>query len=397
MPDSDSDALNPVERATILVIDDTTDNLTLMSSLLKDFYKVKVSNNGERALKYVQGDNKVDLILLDIMMPDMDGYDVCRLLKSNKKTADIPTIFLTSLNSIDDEAKGLALGAVDYITKPITPAILLARVKTHLDLGEARRNLQEAHANLQNVLNQTLSGTTSVMTEVLCLANPVAFGRAMRLRNLIHEMVKQIGRADAWQFELSAILSQLGCVTLPTNVLQKLHRGLIQNADDQARCERYPELSAKLVARIPRLEEIAQIVETHMKPRCAPFHGDLKTRPAAILGAQMLKLAIDYDTEILNGKTARSTMDALFMDANNYDPMLVAILRSVVTTERKERQVMLNDLKVGMILAKDMVGLDGESILKGGTELTSSTLNLISYMGRTGAIEQPVAVLVVAG
>jgi putative two-component system response regulator len=126
--------LDFAEKATVLVVDDTPDNLTLMSSLLKDTYKVKVAHNGEKALKVARSEAPPDLILLDIMMPGMDGYEVCQHLKSDPATRDIPVIFLTAKSEVEDEKKGLELGAVDYITKPISPPIVMARVATQLSL-----------------------------------------------------------------------------------------------------------------------------------------------------------------------------------------------------------------------------------------------------------------------
>ena len=128
------DIHNLSKKATILVVDDTPDNLMLMHSLLKTDYKVKVANGGDKALKIVQSDTPPDLILLDIMMPDMDGYEVCKRLKANPATRDIPVIFLTAKAEIEDEKRGLEVGAVDYITKPISPPIVMARVKTQLTL-----------------------------------------------------------------------------------------------------------------------------------------------------------------------------------------------------------------------------------------------------------------------
>jgi len=125
--------LDFVTKKTILVVDDTSDNLSLMSGLLKDQYRVKLANSGEKALKAVQGDNPPDLILLDIMMPSMSGYEVCQMLKADPATRPIPIIFLTAMTSREDEQKGLELGAADYITKPISPPIVLARVKTQLE------------------------------------------------------------------------------------------------------------------------------------------------------------------------------------------------------------------------------------------------------------------------
>lgn len=132
--------MNDIERprlATILVVDDTAENLFLLNDLLKDLYKVKVTTNGSHAIRIATGDSPPDLILLDVMMPRMDGYEVCRRLKADLRTQEIPVIFLTARSDVEDERHGLELGAVDYITKPFSPVIVLARVKTHLALKAA--------------------------------------------------------------------------------------------------------------------------------------------------------------------------------------------------------------------------------------------------------------------
>ena len=139
-----------MDKATLLVVDDTPDNLTLLSGLLRDEYRVKVANSGDRALKIAQAYAPPDLILLDIMMPEMDGYEVCRRLKANHRTRDIPVVFLTAKSEVDDETMGLALGAVDYITKPISPPIVLARIKTHLAMKRVADFLRDQNTFLEN-------------------------------------------------------------------------------------------------------------------------------------------------------------------------------------------------------------------------------------------------------
>jgi putative two-component system response regulator len=134
---------------TVLAVDDTPDNLALIHSLLKDSYRVAVATEGTKALRLAASEKPPDLILLDITMPGMDGYETCRALKSDPATAEIPVIFLTSRTDADDERKGLELGAVDYITKPISPAILLARVSTHLQLKRARDRLKDENELLE--------------------------------------------------------------------------------------------------------------------------------------------------------------------------------------------------------------------------------------------------------
>ena len=118
------------EKPTILVVDDTPENLLLISDLLRKLYKVKVVNNGPRALSIAQADPQPDLILLDIMMPGMDGYEACQQLKSNPATQNIPVVFLTARTEEDE--KGLELGAVGYLTKPVKSALLMEVLKTHL-------------------------------------------------------------------------------------------------------------------------------------------------------------------------------------------------------------------------------------------------------------------------
>jgi putative two-component system response regulator len=164
--------INPldfVEKPTVLVIDDTPDNLSLVSGLLKDLYKVKVANSGERGLKIASADGAPDLILLDIMMPGMDGYEVCRRLKADPKTADIPVIFLTAKSQIEDEQMGLEIGAVDYITKPISPPIVLARVATQITLKAAADFLRDQNIFLEREV-QKRTREAQVLQDVTILA-----------------------------------------------------------------------------------------------------------------------------------------------------------------------------------------------------------------------------------
>jgi response regulator RpfG family c-di-GMP phosphodiesterase len=141
-------------RQNVLIIDDQPDNLTLIKDLLKDQYKIRVANNGKHGLEIAQSDIPPDLILLDIMMPEMDGYEVCQQLKNEACTCDIPVIFLTAKAEAKDEQFGFDIGAVDYITKPVSPPILLARVKTHLVLKAATDLLRAKNYFLNKEVQQ---------------------------------------------------------------------------------------------------------------------------------------------------------------------------------------------------------------------------------------------------
>jgi putative two-component system response regulator len=139
----------PSAKPTLLVVDDTPENLSLLQQLLKDSYRLRAANNGVRALELALAEPAPDLILLDIMMPGMDGYAVCARLKQDPRTAAIPVIFLTARSELEDEEKGFALGAVDYITKPVRPAICLARLRTHLALKASADFLRDKNVFLE--------------------------------------------------------------------------------------------------------------------------------------------------------------------------------------------------------------------------------------------------------
>jgi len=165
-------SLDFTEKSTVLVVDDTPENLSLMSALLKDHYKVKVANHGEKGLKIAMSDNPPDLILLDIMMPDIDGYEVCRRLKAHAVTREIPVIFLTAKSEAEDEKKGLELGAVDYITKPISPPIVLARVATQLSLKASADFLRDKNDFLeQEVAKRTQEVMAIQEVTILAMAS----------------------------------------------------------------------------------------------------------------------------------------------------------------------------------------------------------------------------------
>lgn len=144
------------DRKLILIVDDTPTNVSIVSGVLKDQYRTKVATNGEKALAIANGPEKPDLILLDVMMPGMDGYEVCRRLKTAPETVEIPIIFLTAKTDTGDEEKGFEVGAVDYIHKPFSPPIVLARVKTQLALQDALSEAQDARAQADQLLHALL-------------------------------------------------------------------------------------------------------------------------------------------------------------------------------------------------------------------------------------------------
>ena len=144
------------KKPTILVVDDMTTTLLLIHDLLKDTYEVKIAKSGTKALEILNAPNDIDLILLDVEMPDINGYEVCKILKNNEQTKNIPVIFVTARNSEEDEEYGLNLGAIDYITKPFNKAIVKLRIKNYLDLKIKNDMLEKLsmYDGLTNIRNR---------------------------------------------------------------------------------------------------------------------------------------------------------------------------------------------------------------------------------------------------
>ena len=164
--------MNIDDKPKILVVDDEKFYIDVLVDLLGDDYKVVVAKNGEQAIMRATADPLPDLILLDVLMPDLDGYDVCKLLKENSLTRDIPVIFLTVKSEITDELKGFELGAVDYISKPMSPPIVKARVHTHLSLNTARRLLTDQNRLLEiKVRERTEELTRTKDVAIFCMAS----------------------------------------------------------------------------------------------------------------------------------------------------------------------------------------------------------------------------------
>ena len=144
-------------------MDDAPANLQMMRSILKDDFKIRVATSGAKALDLVRAEPHPDLILLDVMMPAMDGYEFCGILKATPEAKDIPVIFLTGKTEADDETKGFQVGAVDYIHKPFSPAVVKARVHTHLVLREAREQLARQLLNINNALEMAREIQLSIL------------------------------------------------------------------------------------------------------------------------------------------------------------------------------------------------------------------------------------------
>ncbi len=225
-------------KPTILIVDDTPENIAVISSLFKGSYRTKVATEGETALRLASTDGQPDLILLDVMMPGMDGYEVCRRLKEDKKTADIPVIFLTAKSDVEGERRGLELGAVDYITKPVSPPVVTARVRTHLQLKSARDFLRDKSEFLEQEVQRRTREISAIQDATMVAMGSLAETRdnetgshirrtqhyVRELATKMKEHVRLAGYLTPDTIELlykSAPLHDIGKVGIPDSILLK--------------------------------------------------------------------------------------------------------------------------------------------------------------------------------
>lgn len=223
---------------TILIVDDTPENITVLGELLQPYYKVRVSTSGKHALISANLTPHPDIILLDVMMPEMDGYQVITHLKQNPELMEIPVIFITALDSADDETLGLSLGAADYITKPLRPAIVLARIKAQLELKHARDRLRyqnqwlEAEVNRRMRLNQQIQDVSMRALASLAETRDNETGNhILRTQSYVNILATQLAALPKYVTVLTqdsiasitkaATLHDIGKVGIPDSVLYK--------------------------------------------------------------------------------------------------------------------------------------------------------------------------------
>ncbi len=211
------------EKRTVLVVDDTPENIDLLKGILGPEYGIKVATNGRLALKLAMLSPKPDLILLDVMMPEMDGYEVCRQLKASEETRAIPVIFITAKGEVEDVAQGFALGAADYITKPVVAAITLARVRTHMKLHDERLHLEDLVRERTRQLEDLQAELIYQLGRAAEFRDNETSAHTMRMAQFTHVLAKEAGvpqkQADA--LLLAAMMHDVGKIGIPDEILLK--------------------------------------------------------------------------------------------------------------------------------------------------------------------------------
>jgi putative two-component system response regulator len=324
-------------KQCVLVVDDSPDNIELLSEVLRDDYRVRVATSGEKALKIVYSDEPPDLILLDIMMPGISGLEICRRLKANPDRRRIPIIFVTAMSSTEDEQRGLDTGAVDYITKPISPPIVKARVRTHLALYDQSRELERM------VRQRTLELLTTRQQIIRRLGRAAEFkdnetgNHVLRMSHYARliALAHGLGEESANIIFNTAPMHDIGKIGIPDAILLK--PGKLDAAEWQV-MHQHPIMGAEIIGKHDNeLLETARIIAlTHHEKWDGSGYPQQLAGEAIPLEGRIVAIADVFDAlvSVRPYKAAVSLEAALqYFDeqtGRHFDPTLIAAFKSAL-------------------------------------------------------------------
>lgn len=375
----------------ILYVDDEQNVLDAHRRGLRKQFNIDTALGGEQALAALQSQGPYAVIISDMQMPGMDGVKLLAAVR--ERAPDTVRMMLTGMTDL-----ATAIGAVNegnifrFLTKPCPPDAL----SRALSAGVEQYRLVTAEREL---LDKTLCGSIKVLGDVLSLTNPTAFGHASRAQGLVQKLCEELKCERAWEGAIAATLSQIGCVTLPPDTLDKAYHGQKLTADETQMLAAHPSVGQELVANIPRLEGVAQIIAYQAKhydgsgvPEDSVAGKDIP------LGARILKVALDYNTLKWSGLDDIDAMVKLRERSGWYDPKVTKALEAAIGFEEafEVREVGLNDLTVNMTLAEDVRTEDGMIVVGRGQEVTSPMCQRLKNFSRRRVIVEPIRVLVLA-
>ena len=374
------------EQTHILCVDDEPRVLEGLVLNLRRYYRVSTATNGQKGLAIIDGDDPPAVVVSDMRMPEMDGAAFLSQVK--QRSPDTVRILLTGQADLDSAIAAVNHGQVfRFLTKPCNPQIFLSAIQAAAD----QHRLITAEREL---LEKTLRGSIKALTEILSLTNPLAFGRAMRLKGQASDLVAGLGVPLTWQIEVAVMLSQIGCVTLPAATNEKLYYGRPLNADEIELTQRLPTLSLQLLESIPRLEAVRAILQAQDQnfdgsgsPHSA-VHGE-----SIPLGARILKLVLDYDTLEASGSDPAVALGTLQARQGRYDPKLLDALARVKTKTASQglSEVGLAAVRPGMFLVQDVMSTTGLLLVARGHEVTPGLLYRLRNMA-PGSVREPLVV-----
>jgi response regulator RpfG family c-di-GMP phosphodiesterase len=375
------------EQLHILCVDDEPRVLEGLVLNLRRYYRVSTATNGQRGLAIIDGDDPPAVVVSDMRMPEMDGTAFLNQVKD--RSPDTVRILLTGQADLDSAIAAVNHGQVfRFLTKPCSPPIFLSAIQAAAE----QHRLITAEREL---LDKTLRGSIKSLTEILSLANPLAFGRAMRLKQHASDLVGELGVPLSWQIEVATMLSQIGCVTLPATTNEKLYYGKPLNGDETELTERLPALALQLLESIPRLEAVRAILQAQEFNFDGSGSPHSSPRGEAIpLGARVLKLVLEYDTLEAAGTDPAVAVGTLQGRNGRYDPKLLDALARAKTkaTLQSLSEIGLGAVRPGMHLAQDVMSTTGLLLIARGHEVTSGLLYLLRNLA-PGFVREPLVIL----
>ncbi len=392
-------------KPKVLIVDDAPKNIQLLGSILRtENYDISYTTKGKEAVKWGK-ENDYDLILLDVMMPEMNGFDVCNRLQNSPQTKDIPVIFLTAKSDKESIVHGLSLGAKDYVSKPFNKEELKARVKNHLELKLARDELRRINSDLEKEVNKrtlearqqmelkekTTNASVSILSEVLSYSNSIAFSRSSSIRRYVEFIADRISPDNKWEFILAATLSQIGTIAIPQDLLIKVSSGESLSEDESDVFDRHPKIARRLLAKIPGMQSIAYMIGGQLKSFREYTEMDNYKQTPISLGAQMLKVSLDFEIQLKSGKFPSDAIQYMKSLYKEYNPMLLEILKDIPVQRSKFRRKQINvqDLHIYMMIDEDVKAKNGITIIPKDQDVTFTMIELLKSFKQGIGVREP--------
>jgi len=375
----------------ILCVDDDPNVLQAYQRSLRKRFVLEPAVGANEALQAIREQGPYAVVVADMRMPGMNGIEL--LARVREISPQTVRIMLTG-----HADQTVAVDAVNqghifrFLTKPCPPDQFAAA----LDAGLEQWRLIVAEREL---LSNTLRGSIKMLTDVLALVNPTAFGRASRVRRLTAQLCAQLKLTDAWAIEIAAMLSQVGCVLVPEETLSKVFRGEPLSREEQEVYEAYPREGRMLIENIPRLESVAEMIAYQEKTYDGQgFPRDQVQGDDLPVGSRVLKLALDVDTLITSGMTYDVAIAEINDREGTYDPKVVDALREILDIRQVHvvRRMNVQMLPEGAILADDIRSINGTLLCARGQEVTPSMrAKLRNYVANVG-VQSPIRVFMPA-
>ena len=353
-------------KPRVLLVDDEPDLLAAMvRSLRSEHFELATAGGPTEALELLRNRGPFAVIVSDLRMPVMDG--VALLSQARKVSPDTVRVLFTGAPDLDRAIAAINEGAIfRFLTKPCSRVMMALTLKSCVEQ-------HELITGQRILLEQTLHGAIKALTDVLGLTNPLAFGRATRLRRVVRTVALVGGFTEVWQVEVAAMLSQIGCVILPPAVLEKMNAGERLTDDEERMVRRAPEMVEQILANIPRLEEVREILryqDKHYDGTGAP--NGTAGGEAIPWGGRALKLVLDLDRLESEGTPLSEACDTMRGRTGWYDPVILDVLAKVRGAQESSevRELPVTSLRAGMIFAQDVRNRKGALFVARGQEVT---------------------------